>query len=613
MDLCHEKHSELPPDQRKYKGRVVFRGDQVKDETGYFAVFSEQGSSASHMAAAKTLDAIAHMPNCGGENSDAIGAYTQVVLDDMTGISCTETWISLPSNRRPASWSQYTDPVCRLRLNLYGHPLAGLYWEKHCQQQLFTLGFEKITGWECLYVHRTKKLFLSVYVDDFKMAGLKVNLKPMWTLLQSKLDLDPPTALHGNVYLGCTQWDFLAPYDEIKIKTTLFHSLFASNPSEASSLSHVSYSNVTERGVNSTSDCNKAEGNFRNNESTKAYYYDMSGHATQCVERYLELSNKLPSSLKYVATPSIDDHQLSPEDFTTKGELAPVAARIVLKALYLARMKRADCLWAVNALAREVTKWNVACDKRLHRLMSYIHHTSQWMQKCWVSDPPKECKIALYADASFAGDLRDSKSTTGSFMAIIGPRTFVPISWMCKKQGAVSHSSSEAEVISLDASLRMEGISMLMLWDTVIDVIHGKPAQSNKIPDHQKQKLDIDYVPTNVHQSNHSAQLLILEDNDAVIKMILKGRSPTMKHVSRTHRVDLDWLFERIREDPGINIKYINTKDQIADILTKASFTAQQWLSLCMLAQIGTIMNNACTNSGSNKQLNNENSIPTSD
>ena len=43
MDLCHVKHSELPPEQRKYKGRVVLRGDTIKDETGFYAVFSEQG------------------------------------------------------------------------------------------------------------------------------------------------------------------------------------------------------------------------------------------------------------------------------------------------------------------------------------------------------------------------------------------------------------------------------------------------------------------------------------------------------------------------------------------------------------------------------------------
>ena len=60
-----------------------------------------------------------------------------------------------------------------------------------------------------------------------------------------------------------------------------------------------------------------------------------------------------------------------------------------------------------------------------------------------------------------------------------------------------------------------------------------------------------------------------------------------MRHVARTHRVDLDWLFERVRSDPGILMRYVNTKYQIGDILTKGSFTAIQWKALLRLAQIG--------------------------
>ena len=61
-----------------------------------------------------------------------------------------------------------------------------------------------------------------------------------------------------------------------------------------------------------------------------------------------------------------------------------------------------------------------------------------------------------------------------------------------------------------------------------------------------------------------------------------------MRHVNRTHRVNLDWIFERVREDPAITIKYVNTKQQAADILTKGSFIAQTWMNLCSLAQVGT-------------------------
>ena len=66
MALYHEKNSQLPPDKRSYKGRVVCRGDTVKDESGNLALFNEQGAGASQMSAAKLLDAIARMPCMNG-------------------------------------------------------------------------------------------------------------------------------------------------------------------------------------------------------------------------------------------------------------------------------------------------------------------------------------------------------------------------------------------------------------------------------------------------------------------------------------------------------------------------------------------------------------------
>ena len=83
---------------------------------------------------------------------------------------------------------------------------------------------------------------------------------------------------------------------------------------------------------------------------------------------------------------------------------------------------------------------------------------------------------------------------------------------------------------------------------------------------------NVDFIPSNVNSSHQEALLNVFEDNEAVIKMIIKGRSPTMRHVSRTHRVAPDWLFDRSNLDPKIKIKYIDTKNQLADILTKGEF-----------------------------------------
>ena len=117
----------------------------------------------------------------------------------------------------------------------------------------------------------------------------------------------------------------------------------------------------------------------------------------------------------------------------------------------------------------------------------------------------------------------------------------------------------------------MDGLLALELWDLIVSVfgnishisdrtgkpVNGKSKSHNKID----AMRDIDSVPSNVQSARQEALLYVFEDNEAVIKMMMKGRSPTMRHVSRTHRVALDWLFDRINLDPKIQIKYIDTKN----------------------------------------------------
>ena len=82
MDICHLKNAELETKHQKYKGRVVLRGDIVKDDSGSYAVFTEQGSSASQMTAAKVMDIISRLPGCAGQAADAVSAFTQVKMED---------------------------------------------------------------------------------------------------------------------------------------------------------------------------------------------------------------------------------------------------------------------------------------------------------------------------------------------------------------------------------------------------------------------------------------------------------------------------------------------------------------------------------------------------
>ena len=88
---------------------------------------------------------------------------------------------------------------------MYGHPLAGLLWERQFEKILLKHGWEKIRNWECLFVHCEKGLFLSVYVDDIQLAGKKQNLDPMWKLLNKEVDLGENQHLSLIMYT----WDAL--------------------------------------------------------------------------------------------------------------------------------------------------------------------------------------------------------------------------------------------------------------------------------------------------------------------------------------------------------------------------------------------------------------------
>ena len=106
---------------------------------------------------------------------------------------------------------------------------------------------------------------------------------------------------------------------------------------------------------------------------------------------------------------------------------------------------------------------------------------------------------------------------------------------------------------------------------------------------------NVDRVPSNVQFSQLAALLYVFEDNEAVIKMIIKGRSPTMRHVSKTHRVALDWSFDRINSDPKIQIKYIDTKNQLADMRTKGNLTRDEWNHLFCLFNISHFSSTVCS------------------
>ena len=135
---------------------------------------------------------------------------------------------------------------------------------KHGWEKIPNWG-EKIPNWECLFVHREKGLFLSVYVDDIKLAGKEQNLDPMWKLLNKEVELGEPTSFLDHVYLGCTQRQCEISKNTVVNYRTMFESRISAGRVEKLP--------------------------FPQNLRISSWSYDMAGHAKKCVERYCELAN----------------------------------------------------------------------------------------------------------------------------------------------------------------------------------------------------------------------------------------------------------------------------------------------------------------------------------
>jgi hypothetical protein len=250
-----EKGSELPKGhpERKYKGRVVFQGNNVRDQGGEYALFEELSSAPATMEAGKAVDAYGLVEGNLCQQADGTSAYTQALLGGV------ETWIRLPPERWPKHWiGKYIDPVVPLRLALYGHPDAGGHWEKHCETHILKEGFVTIPDWRSMYWHPKLQTLLIVYVDDFKMSGPKGNMAQAWELLKKGLVIEEPQP--AGKFLGCTNVLFTKEVNE---------------PFNCLSV-------VGEGGSENAQTGRKAKVNF--------VKYDQKDFLQQCVSRYLELT-----------------------------------------------------------------------------------------------------------------------------------------------------------------------------------------------------------------------------------------------------------------------------------------------------------------------------------
>jgi hypothetical protein len=340
--------------------------------------------------------------------------------------------------------------------------------------------------WKSCFWHPEHRLLLTVYVDDFKLSGPKDNLAKGWALIRKGIKTDKPKP--SGRYLGCQH-------------------------------------------------------NVREGPNGGSIEWEVKDFMKQCCVKYQSLAGDSFSKLVPSSTPFLDDSSIKEGDDDEPGELGDEACSILMKILYGARIARYDLLRATCGLAGLVTKWTRACDKKLYKLVCYINSTLDLVLSGWINDPPSELYLKLFADADFAGCEKTSRSTSGVFLCLCGPNSFVPLGAVSKKQSCVSHSTPESELVAADLAIRAEGLPALSIWETIL---------------------------------GRQVKLSFQEDNQAAIVVLKSGYSTALRHMGRTHKVCLRWLHERVVEN-DVELNYCMSADQAADIFTKAFTDPAKW------------------------------------
>ena len=405
LTLCGEKFSELPEEFRKFKGRVVYRGDKIYDELGNLVQFTDTATNPTAITALNVALWFACMPGNTASSSDAVQAFLQSVLPE-------ETWVALPPELWLDAWHgrfrKGDRVVVRLNKSLYGHPLAGKLWEEHLSSRLKEIGGTELGSYPSnwIFTRKGQVLLLCIYVDDLVLAGPKGLHDDFWKELGSRVKLDAPTFIEqqGLRVIG------------------RHHSCVA---------------------------C----------EHFTQMTFAMDSYAKQAVDFYCELTQTERSQLKPVPTPSLNEASFSDQDYEEQGTLHQDAAKILMKTLWLARLSRPDLSFIVARLATKISRWSRADDKQLFRLMSYLCHTPS-LNLVGKVGKQGEVSIAVYTDADFGACPVSAKSTSGVFLTINTGVYRFPILWYSKKQSSVARSTPEAEAISMASALFGETLNI---------------------------------------------------------------------------------------------------------------------------------------------------------
>ena len=416
------KNFEFDESQQKYKARVVFGGEAIKDASDEFVVFGDVGTTPSNMTTARACMGISCLfPNMRRLQSDCIAAFTQALMSEEF-----PTFVSLPRQWWPKHWHDrgFKNPVCRLRRALYGHPRSGDLWHQHLHRVLTRHQFRCVEGWPSIYyrtfstgvgadagIEKTELAIILVYVDDLLIFGSSV-IDPVIAEIRTEIDMEDLAPL--TKYLGCT------------------HQVVVSGK--------LTYVTV-----------------------------EMQSYFNSALQIYKD-TTKL--KVNPAATPFVSD--LPQEQFiknvTTPGKWGSKASSFLMKLLYGARIAFPIIAKAITSLASQISKWSLEADRRLHRIYEFLAYASDFaLQGCLSIEDLNNVVIAAYPDADLGGDVWSARSTTGYWVELKGAdgRSF-PLAWSARFQTATSLHTCESETVALTDVMKKELLPLQSLISTLL-------------------------------------------------------------------------------------------------------------------------------------------------
>ncbi|CAE7197419.1 unnamed protein product [Symbiodinium natans] len=484
LTLCGIKHFELPEHEHKFKGRIVYRGDCIFDQFGNHVLFEDVATTPTSLVALN----IALFFGCQDGNAvslaDAIQAFLQA---DLAEAGEPDTWVILPEELWLDTWHKAypsgSKLVVRLKRSLYGHPLAGKLWQKHLASVLTSFGGIEMDLFPSNFIFQmgSHTLLLNVYVDDLTLSGAKHLHAQFWKRLRAHIKLE----------------------DECYI--------------EASNARILGRGHRIQRGSDFTT-----------------LVLDMSAFAEQVVEAYCELADVPKAKLRNVTTPSLSEALMSDEDLQQPGTLSHVAAKVLMKALWLGRLARPDLCFIIGRLASRVAAWTKWEDKQLLRLISYLHGTTGLCLAATVNHHEAP-QIHIFTDSDFASCPHSAKSTSGIYMTIGSTDFRFPLWWASKKQTSVARSTPEAEAIAMASAMFGEALNIQVMME---------------------------------HLLGRAIDVVFHQDNETLLKVLATGYSAKLRHCNRVHRVNVASMSEQL-ESPQVTAVYCKSESQIANGLTK--------------------------------------------